>query len=269
MKRIISLFIFIIVNHLYANDLNPSLNDVVVESTEVLSSVGSVNQVNSEPFCCPEVLTENYGSDPRYIYSLKNYPTPRKGCIAESSISTEEADELIRSQNFRTENATQKERRVLAAAIKRVQQLNGGVLEVGKGKIPGGFPWQYRDSNGSVQYHDHIEIGRNIAAKGENHHGHSVAQQLHEWAHLIGNQGAYPQFQAFMKSGSEYSDKDYCMVSNYADNTTGEQFAEVFAAFASEPRILLNNSRTPENCKKVFRFFWQWFNKGEQVQTCL
>lgn len=218
---------------------------------------------------CSQIIDgNNYGRDPRYQVSLKNYPNPSRGCFDKNTISDEEATELIASQNFITVGATNSERKTLAAAIKRVQELNGGVLEVGKGATSGGFPWNYIDSNGSIWFPSHIEIGRNIAKRRNRNYAQSVAQHVHEWAHLMGNQGVYTAFQSYMNP-SGYGESDYCMVSNYADNTTGEQFAEVLAAFITEPRILLNNSRTPKNCEKAFQFLWNFFPNGHLVQNCL
>ena len=225
---------------------------------------------------CSEIISANYGRDPGYQVSLKNYPNPSQGCLDADSITESEANQLIASQNFTTQNATPRERRTLAAAIKRVQELNGGVLQQGVawsvnlGQDP--YPWIYQQNGEYSEQASHrILISRKVHKRGtENHYGHSVAQHIHEWAHLIGNRGTYAVFQDYMKGqNNTYGSEDYCMVSNYADNTTGEQFAEVFTAFITEPKILLNNSRTPENCKKVFEFFWDWLAQGHRVQNCL
>lgn len=220
------------------------------------------------------------GTDPAYAASLKNYPNPSRGCIPRNSLTDAEVNELIDSQNFRTVNGSTEERRTLALAIKRAQELDGGVFQRGMAEVPGGFPFIYKDSNGSVMNANvytypsgkvfkpyEIRIGRNLS-RGSNQYGLSVAQHVHEWGHMVGRNGAYDEFAAFMNAG-DYSAKDYCMVSNYADDSPGEQFAEVFAAFLTEPRILLVNSRTPSNCKKVFDFFKSWFKAGEKVESCL
>ncbi len=222
----------------------------------------------------------SYGSDPAYGASLKNYPRPSRGCIDPQSVSSSEIDALIDSQNFRTVGASSEERRTLALAIKRVQELNGGVLLKGKGEMSGGFPVYYSDENGSImnykiltypsgKVHEpyEIRIGRKIS-RGKNHYGLSVAQFVHEWGHMIGQNGAYEDFAQFMNPSS-YSKSDYCLVSNYADNSPGKQFSEVMAAFVTEPRILLTNTRTPDKCKRVFEFFKKWFKQGEKVYSCL
>ncbi len=211
------------------------------------------------------------GNQPNYYpSSLKNYPIPSAGCINKDSISGPMTDRLIQSQGLRTENATAREKRSLAAAIMRVQQLNGGPLRMGMG--PGrNYPFKFKDANGSWQDDDGIHIGR-----GDHDHGNSVAQHVHEWAHLIGNQGGYEMFKEYMGGGGSYNRSDYCLVSGYADNVTrsgkveGEQFAEVLAAFVTQPSLLLNNRKTPNNCKKVFNFFRdKFFKKGSLVNSCL
>lgn len=260
--------------------LKQLLEKSVGKSPEVLDPNPHCDEETDGPQSQPALTPQSYGSDPAYATSLKNYPNPSRGCIDPQSISKSEIDELIGSQKFRTVNAGSEERRTLALAIKRAQELDGGVFQRGIAEVTGGFPFIYKDSNGSVMnslvytYETgtvfkpyEIQIGRNIK-RGKNHYGLSVAQHLHEWGHMIGRNGAYDEFSQFMNA-SGYSKNDYCMVSNYADDSPGEQFAEVFAAFVSEPRILLVNSRTPENCKKVFKFFKSWFKAGDKVETCL
>ncbi|CAM9862775.1 unnamed protein product, partial [Chrysoparadoxa australica] len=211
----------------------------------------------------------NFGSDPRYQVSLKNYRNPAHGCTPYTSVSSGEADRLLASQNLSVVGASEREKRTVGAAIKRVQELNGGVLRTGMG--PGSvYPFRFTEDSGSGQRADHIKIGRNRSGPNDhNHNGHSVAQHVHEWAHLIGNNGAYNQFRRYMDSRS-YGSNDYCIVSNYADNNPNEQFAEVFTAFVTEPAILLNNTRTPAACRKAFEFFrTQFFPRGNRVQSCI
>ncbi|MCR9204727.1 MAG: hypothetical protein NXH75_09130 [Halobacteriovoraceae bacterium] len=219
----------------------------------------------------------DFGTDPGYTVSLKNYRNPAHGCISKEQVSSGEADRLLASQNLSVENAADDEKRALGAAIKRVQQLNGGVLQTGIGRmirggqvVPGRYPVRFTNDSGSGQRADHIKIGRNRSgANDHNHNGNSVAQHAHEWAHVIGNNGAYAQFKRYMDSSS-YGSNDYCMVSNYADNNNNEQFAEVFTAFVTEPAILLNNSRTPRACQKAYQFFRDhFFNRGSRVSSCI
>lgn len=235
------------------------------ELTEAVSNPGNCDSCNA--LRNPVVATSNQPN--YYPTSLKNYPIPSAGCIPVSSVSEAEASALIRSQGLTTQNATSSERRTLGATIKRVQELNGGPLRMGMG--PGGnYAFNFKNSNGSWQGGDAIHIGR-----GSHDHGNSVAQHAHEWAHLIGNQGGYAMFKRYMGGSGGYSRSDHCLVSGYADNVTssgrieGEQFAEVFAAFVTQPSLLLNNTQTPGNCRKVYNFFKDhFFARGSRVRSC-
>lgn len=209
--------------------------------------------------------------DPGYTYSLKNYERPSRGCVSAAEISTREADQLLASQNLSVRAAsgsgavTDLEKRSVAAGIKRVQELNGGPLRTGMGPSQNGgpYPFVFKDSNGSNQRVNQINIGRNTS-RGHKHYGNSVAQHVHEWAHLIGNAGGYPAYRRAMGGAG------YCMVSNYADNNANEQFAEVFTAFVTEPELLLNNSRTPAACRRAFEFFRdEFFDRGRNVENCI
>lgn len=196
------------------------------------------------------------GSDPKYQTSLKNYPRPSRGCIPVAKVSLQEAQTAMASQNLTTDSANEMEQRTMGAALIRIQQLNGGPLK--EGKWNGSRPYPFRIRSGvdsSAQRADHILIKKSYSL--------SVAQYAHEYAHLIGNQGAYGAYSKFMGGVG------YCMVSMYADNSSGEQFAEAFTAFVTEPSILLNNSRSPKACKRAYDFFRGWFKNGEKVKDCM
>ena len=273
---ILAFFLFLLS---WSSLANPKMAAQIYTATTAVSEAGLAPQAAHCP--CLDEPANTYGTDPKYRYSLKAYPTPSRGCIPVSSVDSDEANRLIASQGFHTVGATDREKRTLGAAIKRVQQLAGGVLEQGRWFNSDSFPWEFvdRSFDGYSTYCQlcdlngrtgefFIEISRKKSERGDNHYGHSVGQHIHEWAHLIGNRGAYQEFQNFMNARN-YGADDYCKVSGYADNSDGEQFAEVFTAFVTEPSLLLNNSSTPSNCRKVFDFFYNWFDQGEAVESCL
>lgn len=194
-----------------------------------------------------------------YTYSLKNYDGPSRGCYPVNKISLKEARDIIASQQLKITGATDMEVRTLGAGLTWIQYLNNGVLKTG---IPSRRGYEIRIKNGdgsSGQRADHILIQR----QGKKAHGLSVAQHVHEYAHLIGNNGVYAKYRAHMKGHG------YCMVSNYADNNNNEQFAEVFTGFVTEPVTLLNNNRTPKACQRAFDFFINWFDAGDKVYECV
>jgi hypothetical protein len=194
-----------------------------------------------------------------YTYSLKNYDIPSRGCYPVSKVSLSEANKLIASQKLKTKGATSKEIRTLGAGLKWLQYLNKGPLKSGFPRVKG-YEIRIKDGDGSSgQRGNHILIQR----QGKKAHGLSVAQHVHEYAHLIGNNGVYAKYRTHMKGHG------YCMVSNYADNNNNEQFAEVFTGFVTEPVTLLNNKRTPKACQRAFDFFLNWFDAGDRVYECV
>ncbi len=257
-------------NSLFGNIDNPSRMPSAREITEAMQPDGDCTGCAAAAAArSPE--RSGLRSDPRYSYSLKNYPRPSHGCTSYNEVSTNEARRLLASQNLDVRAAsgsgavTDRELRTVGAAIKRVQELNGGPLQTGMGPSQNGgpYPFVFKDSNGSNQRVNQINIGRNTS-RGHTHYGNSVAQHVHEWAHLIGNSGGYPAYRRAMGGAG------YCLVSNYADNNPNEQFAEVFTAFVTEPETLLNNSRTPEACRRAFNFFKnEFFNRGRNVENCI
>lgn len=195
-----------------------------------------------------------------YTYALKNYDIPSRGCYPVSNISLSEAKELISSQNLKVKGGTDMEVRTVGAALYWIQHLNNGPLRSGFWSGNGVYEIRIQDGDGySGQRWDHILINR----QGSEAHGLSVAQHVHEYAHLIGNNGAYGAYRNHMKGHG------YCMVSNYADNNNNEQFAEVFTGFVTEPETLLNNNRTPKACQRAFDFFVNWFDAGDRVHECV
>ena len=109
--------------------------------------------------------------------------------------------------------------------------------------------------NNSAQRASRIEIKMNRSE--------SVAQYAHEFAHLVGNQGGYAAYRRYMGNSG------YCVVSGYSDNKFNEQFAEVFAAFVTEPSLFAR-SRPKKACQKAFNFFKnKFFRNGNRVKECM
>ncbi|MAF77806.1 MAG: hypothetical protein CME63_12190 [Halobacteriovoraceae bacterium] len=196
-----------------------------------------------------------------YPYSLKNYDKPSKGCYPVSRVSLTEARDIIRLQKLKLVGAGPIETRTLGAALTWMHYLNGDEpLRSATWKRRDPYQIRIVSGNGSSgQRWDHILIRRN----GHKQHGESVAQHVHELAHLIGNNGSYQLYRNHMKGYG------YCLVSGYSDNRFNEQFAEVFTAFVTEPALLTKNSSTPKACKRAFDFFESWFDAGNRVQECL
>lgn len=194
-----------------------------------------------------------------YPTALKNHPRPSRGCIPVENISLQEARRAMSLQNVTTDGATELEERTLGVALVRIQQLNGGPLESGKWSGRSPYPFRIRDGGGtSRQAGDHILIRRKSHGRG----ALSVAQHVHEYAHLVGNNGGYNAYRSYMGGNGN------CMVSGYADNNPNEHFAEVFTAFVTEPN-LFNTSSPTAACRKAFEFFRGWFGDGDRVAECM
>lgn len=240
------------------------------DMTQKINQVGDINyddcqdQATRDTDDAPVVVlsTESSNSkDPMYATSLKNHEGPSKGCIPVENVSLKQARKVMASQNLTTQGASEKEERTLGAGLIRIQQLNGGPLRAGIWGGSSPYPFRFVDNQSqySAQRADHIRINR----KGHNHYGLSVAQHVHEYAHLVGNQGGYGAYKSFMGGAGR------CQITNYAMRNRSEQFAEVFTAFVTEPNSLLSNTRTPRACKRAFEFFKQWFDEGDRVRECM
>ncbi len=230
--------------------------------SKVINNPGDINYKCQE--CTEEksggVIRNSSTKDPNYQVALKNYKRPSRGCIPAKNVSLSEAKKLIKSQNLTTRGARPMEIRTLGAALKRIQQLAGGVCRLGRGSKKHPYPFVFVDNNGtSAQRATYIRINRH----GKRNYGLSVAQYVHEYAHYIGNNGGYAAFERSMRRYGK------CVVSNYANRNWHEQFAEVFTAFVTEPSILLSNRRSPRACKHAFEFFKKWFKRGDRVKECM
>jgi hypothetical protein len=240
------------------------------EKAKPLTLVAFSTENASSPFRKNVSPNGNYGT---YAYSLKRHPRPKRGCLPVENVSFEKAIAALASQKltYKTEKgskaASNEEVRALGAAILSVQYLNGGPLEMGmpSSSQPNPLPIVFSDSSGSQQFGNRIKIGRS----GSHHYGSSVAQHVHEWAHLIGNNGAYEIFR------KQVGAPPYCNVSGYSANNPNnsrrkeynEHFAEVMTAFVTEPASLKNHPNAA--CRKSFEFFKKFFKKGDRSKECM
>lgn len=244
----------------------PNLNSFIDSFLRPKSGCADTNRFGSGSWDQIPVRSNNAGRPVYYGTSLRNHPRPSRGCIPLEKVSLADARKAYQAQNLAFEsestdpNLRAAQERAFGAAIIRIQQLNGGPLEAGRWE--GSRPYPIKCKHGikySEQKTTHIQIRMGTST--------SVAQYAHEYAHLIGNKNnkaAYKAYRAYMGNSG------YCMVSGYADNKPNEQFAEVFAAFVTEPTIMLNNPKTPAACRKAFNFFKnEFFKDGGRVNECM
>lgn len=241
-----------------------------IEAPEPVTVSVSTKSASGSPFRRNVSPNGKYST---YSYSLKRHPRPRRGCLPVENVSFAQAKAALASQKltYKTgpgaKKASEAEVRALGAAILSVQHLNGGPLKMGMpaNGQPSPLPIVFTDASGSQQEWHQIKIGRS----GHQHYGSSVAQHVHEWAHLIGNNGGYERYR------KEVGVPPYCNVSGYSANNPNnsrrkeynEHFAEVMTAFVTEPASLKNHPNSA--CRKAFDFFKKFFKKGDRAKECM
>ena len=174
--------------------------------------------------------------------SVKADPLAAKGCIPK--ISKEESLTVMRRYHMHSRGAKDMEIRTLGTALIYVEKLNGGKpLKRASAQKEDNYSFTFRDAiRNSHQAENEIRVNRN----GKKQYGQNVAQLVHELGHYIGNNGGY---EAYYDAVGHH----YCKVSDYSDNNSHEQFAEVFAAFVTRPGLLKHSDSI--TCRRAFHFF--------------
>jgi hypothetical protein len=189
-------------------------------------------------------------------YSVKSFAQAAKGCIP--TVTSDKAKEALKSFNIRTSNANPQEARTLGTALVWIEALNNGApLAKAIAHNGNGYTYRFASAVGnSHQAANEVLINRN----GGRNYGQNVAQLVHELGHFIGNNGAYDQYRQAMNG-------HYCSVSSYSNSRFNEQFAEVFAAFVTNPTLIKNNSSS--GCRLAYQFFSkQLFANGLLADRC-
>lgn len=187
--------------------------------------------------------------------SVKSMAEAADGCIPR--VSLPRANAVIERFNLSHVNATKEEIRALGTALVWIEKLNGGEpLDVAVAD-ESGYTFKFLSEMGSSQQMvNSIVVRRN----GEKQNGQNVAQLVHELGHFIGNRGLYGEYRAATKGA-------YCVVSGYSDDKFNEQFAEVFAAFVTVPRLM--KSISSPGCQRAYAFFRdRVFANGALADKC-
>lgn len=175
---------------------------------------------------------------------LKREPIAAKG-LCTPKISQNQAVDTLKIFNIKTRNAHDSEILAIGRGLSQIQKLAGGVFEPARNA-------RYIFSNGggniSRQTQNGIEMSRGAQPRIS-----SVAYFIHELGHYVGNANGAELYRAY-KSKIQ----SRCLFSRYAGRdwtparARNEEFAEVFAAFVTNPEILL---RSGQACAKAFDFF--------------
>lgn len=190
-------------------------------------------------------------------YSTKNLAPAARGCISRVDLAT--ATAVIERFHYRSKNGTIEETRALGTALLWMEHLNGGrPLKEAVWNSGSPYPIHFRPGFGvSRRTPAEIQITRN----GGKNYGENIAQIVHEIGHSVGWGGAYEEYRRFMGGNR-------CIVTSYSATKFNEQFAEVFAAFVTYPKLMKsNNSR---GCKMAYEFFEKHlFARGSLAQKCI
>ena len=189
-------------------------------------------------------------SDAKTVSMIKFDKNASSGsCMIKPIKSIDEANKLIKKYNFLTSQARDNEKINLANGLAQISALNGGVLEAVE-NVKLDFiddpnnPSRFR---GFRDDHYHFRITRCRNSKKECR-DINTAMLMHELGHRLGKykkneKSFYSLYRKQVKS---------CYPTRYARKNLFEQFAEAFAAYITNPELLLGKG---EECKKAYEFF--------------
>lgn len=200
-------------------------------------------------------MTLTVGTNAAFAVAVKANQKAARGCVPR--ISLEQAQDEIKKFNLKTINAKPEEIRTLGTGLFWVEKLAGNKPLTQATARGNGYSFRFYERHGvSRQTGNQIEISRN----GAKQYGQNVAQLIHELGHFVGNNGAYAEYRTAMKG-------KYCIVSSYSASRFGEQFAENFAAFVTNPGLIKNSNNA--GCKASYEFFSKkLFVRGDLADKC-
>lgn len=153
------------------------------------------------------------------------------------------------------------EKEALAKVIYTVESLGDGSFEYHKGAHyrfgniwgPSRFDGRYIQINPGGQ---NMKALDNKSQGGRDNHG-VIA---HELGHFIGHKGLYTEYRREVGGG--------CHVSKYSKKRFNEEFADVFAAYVTNPDLLKNKG---PYCDLAIKFFDKKFgvDKGQVANNCI
>lgn len=166
----------------------------------------------------------------------------------------DKAQNVLKRFDIDIVNGTETNKLALSRGLLEIEKLAGGRFRPAEGAIFKILPQQ-----GCAQ-----QLGKTIVLR----HGcgslDSVAYYVHELGHYIGNNDRAKLYGEYKKTVTPR-----CAVSNYslkdwtAARARNEEFAEVIAAFVTNPSLLLKSG---PSCVKAYNFFRDHvFDKGELV----
>lgn len=116
----------------------------------------------------------------------------------------------------------------------------------------------------SRQCPDHVQLNpgsQNCMGLDDNSYDgtNNIALIAHELGHQVGNGGGF-------QSGYEAAVPSSCRLTTYAGSNRREEFAEVFAAYVTNPSIFQGKG---QNCEKAFKFLTELFGETPENGTSI
>lgn len=194
------------------------------------------------------------GSSSGELQAVKRNDLAASGhCLADVGTLQDAKNILARNGVEVPEKANFAEIRSVAIGVQQIELLGGPTAWLLKG-VKYRFPKRksYSEYDG-----EHINMGAN-------YNDGNVAHVMHELGHYIGNtNGFYERYKAAVEP---------CYVSRYsrtswaADRYRNEEFAEVWAAFVTNPGLLTMSRQ--ESCRNAYKFFESQFPRSTEFAIC-
>lgn len=153
-----------------------------------------------------------------------------------------EARSELSKNNIKSPGAKSEEDIALAKTIARINQLNGGPFAPFQG-VTVKFARTAINNDGELVDHSFQKSSKVVQmCRGNHEHVGSVGYLAHELGHVLGNTNNAEWYSSYKSKVSVFN---RCRVSNYAEKKEkkaskfrNEEFAEAFAAFVANPKLL-------------------------------
>lgn len=191
---------------------------------------------------------------------VKFNATARSGACT-PRLSAAEAEAVLRRNNVRSPTASPAETMALARGIRQLELLSGGRPS----PYATGVTFVFNtEKNYSQQYANRIVMSRNNSAGTAN-----VGYLMHELGHQAGNRGLYAAYKKAVPSRKGTAGR--CMVTSYCGKDyavhreRNEEFAEVWAAYITNPAMLKAKGGP---CLAAYNFFQSKVFPNGQATPC-
>lgn len=162
--------------------------------------------------------------------------------------------EILRRNGISTRSATNGQTEALAKGILQIERLAGGNFSAIRGTTFNFLNSRRGSSN---------QAGTTINMRGGPAKTANTAYVMHELGHRVGNNGYYAKYRSAVKTPCLAT--HYCSKSYSRARYRNEEFAEVFAAFVTNPDHLKNAG---PSCRAAYDFFAKQVFKNGNLADC-